>query len=275
MPSARLHQIRIDFSVTPEVKRFVYAYLIEAKGLYLVDAGVAGSETQILGHVQEIGRSPSELRGIFLTHAHPDHIGTAAWFRERFGCSVYASAGEKPWIEDIDRQFRERPIPNFYGLAGRSCPVDVCLADGDCIAPEPELELIAIATPGHSPGHMAYRTGQALFIGDAVPVKGDIPIFTDEQATRKTLARLARLMREDGIATCYPAWDRTYDACAMQAKLQEAEAVMGQLKEAVLQLDEGSGLPLPVGRVCARLGMPALAANPLFARTVDCLRKRP
>ena len=82
-------------------------------------------------------------------------------------------------------------------------------------------------------------------------------------------------MREDGIATCYPAWDRTYDACAMQAKLQEAEAVMDQLKEAVLQLDEGSGLPLPVGRVCARLGMPALAANPLFARTVDCLRKRP
>ena len=135
--------------------------------------------------------------------------------------------------------------------------------------------MIAIATPSHSPGHMAYRTGQALFIGDAVPVKGDIPIFTDEQATRKTLARLARLMREDGIATCYPAWDRTYDACAMQAKLQEAEAVMDQLKEAVLQLDEGSGLPLPVGRVCARLGMPALAANPLFARTVDCLRKRP
>ena len=140
MPSTRIHQLRIDFSVTPEVKRFVFVYLVEAQGLYLVDSGVAGSETQILGHVQEIGRSPSELRGIFLTHAHPDHIGTAAWFRERFGCSVYASAGEKPWIEDIDRQFRERPIPNFYGLAGRSCPVDVCLADGDCIAPEPELE---------------------------------------------------------------------------------------------------------------------------------------
>ncbi len=114
--------------MTPEVKRFVFVYLVEAQGLYLVDSGVAGSETQILGHVARIGRSPSELRGIFLTLAHPDHIGTAAMLRERFGCPVYASAGGKPWIEDIDRQFQERPIPSFYSLAGRSCPVDCCLA---------------------------------------------------------------------------------------------------------------------------------------------------
>ena len=274
MPSTRIHQLRIDFSVTPEVKRFVFVYLVEAQGLYLVDSGVAGSETQILGHVARIGRSPSELRGIFLTHAHPDHIGTAALLRERFGCPVYASAGEKPWIEDIDRQFQERPIPSFYRLAGRSCPVDGCLADGDAVRPEPELEFAAIATPGHSQGHTAYRAGQALFIGDAVPVKNDIPIFTDEQATRETLARLGRLVREEGIAACYPAWDGICDACAMQAKLEEAEALVDRLKDAVLLLDEGTDLPRLVDRVCARLGMPALHANPLFARTIACLRER-
>lgn len=274
MQDVRIHRIRIGFSVTPEVKRFVCVYVLEAQKVYLVDSGTAGSERQIEGFLRRLGRKAEDVGGIFLTHAHPDHIGTAALLRERFGCPVYASAGEKPWIEDIDRQFQERPIPSFYSLAGRSCPVDGCLADGDAVHPEPRLEFAAIATPGHSQGHTAYRAGQALFIGDAVPVKDGIPIFTDEQATRETLARLGRLVREEGIAACYPAWNGICDACAMQAKLEEAEALVDRLKDAVLLLDEGTDLPRLVDRVCARLGMPALHANPLFARTIACLRER-
>ncbi len=41
-------QIKIDFRVTKEIKRFVYVYLIETEtGCALVDSGVAGSETVI------------------------------------------------------------------------------------------------------------------------------------------------------------------------------------------------------------------------------------
>ena len=91
----KIHQVKIDFNVTVEITRFVYVYIIEAEFLYLIDSGVFGCEKQIIDYLDTIGRDISEIKGIFLTHAHPDHIGSAAWFQENTGCKIYASEGEK------------------------------------------------------------------------------------------------------------------------------------------------------------------------------------
>ena len=107
----KVKQIKIDFNVTPEIKRFVYVYLITTKtSCILVDSGVYGSQEVIEKAITESGHRPEEVKAVFLTHAHPDHIGTAHYFREKYGAKIYAGEGERPWIEDIDRQFRERPI---------------------------------------------------------------------------------------------------------------------------------------------------------------------
>lgn len=111
-----VYQIKIDFYVTPEIKRYVYVYLITGKNCYLIDAGVAGSETVISRYMEELGRSITEIEAIFLTHVHPDHMGGAAEIKRLSGCEVYASQLEKEWIENIETQARERPIPNFYTL---------------------------------------------------------------------------------------------------------------------------------------------------------------
>ena len=108
-----------------------------------------------------------------MTHAHPDHIGSAAWFQEHTDCRIYASEGEKRWIENIDLQFQERPIPNFYALAGRSSRVDVVVQNGDIIELEPGLPLEVIRTAGHSIEGLSYRLGKDMFIGDALPVLVD------------------------------------------------------------------------------------------------------
>lgn len=113
MKKHQIHQLKIHFMVKENVNRFVYVYIIEADFLYLIDSGVYGCEKQIALYLKQIGRDISEIRAIFLTHAHPDHIGSARWFQKNVGCKIYASAGEKRWIEDIDLQFKERPIPNF------------------------------------------------------------------------------------------------------------------------------------------------------------------
>lgn len=267
----KIHQIKIDFNVTETVRRFVYVYLIEAAHCWLIDSGVCGAERQIAGYMNAIGRDISDIKGIFLTHAHPDHIGTAAWFREQTGCSVYASEGEKPWIEDIDLQFRERPIPNFYSLAGKPVQVDVTVSDGDAFELEPGLVIHAVGTAGHSVDGMSYRLADALFIGDAVPVKGDIPIFVDEQRTRETLARLEKLT---DVKVFYPAWNVTYDRLTMQRKIREARELIDVLQKAVITCDDGGTAQELAKKVSAFLGMPMLTDNPLFARTLACLRER-
>ena len=112
--AGNIHRLKIEFDVTPEIRRFVYIYLIEGRHLYLIDTGVDGTEKMIASYLKIIGRSIGEIRAVLLTHSHPDHIGAAYRICTASGCKVYASAGERNWIEDIDEQFANRPIPNFY-----------------------------------------------------------------------------------------------------------------------------------------------------------------
>jgi len=264
----RVHQIRIDFAVTEQVKRYVFVYLIEAKSCYLVDSGVYGSEEQIAQYMKTIGRDISEVKAIFLTHAHPDHIGTAAWFREHTDCKIYAARGECAWIENIDLQYRERPIPNFYKLAGKSAKVDVTVQDGDFIPLEDNLNIQVISTPGHSVDEVSYRLEDCLFIGDAIPVKGDIPIYIN---VRDTLRSLQTIRNLGGVYNYYPAWDQICSVSNINEKINDAVHIILTLDEQVqtiLEIDKTADINVITNLVCERLKMPYLKENPLFRKTI-------
>lgn len=260
----KVHQIKINFNVTPEISRFVYVYLIEGKNIYMIDSGVAGSERQIEDYLQEIGRDSSEIKAIFLTHAHPDHIGTAAYFKQKTGCSIYASEGERLWIEDIDKQFKERPIPNFYTLAGHSVSVDYIIKDMDEIILEERMTLKVIGTPGHSADELSYIVDSCAFIGDAIPVKGDIPIYINPEQARLSIEKIAKL---DSVTTFYPAWDKTYSKEELWEKAQDALNIISAIDKAVSKALESDADNL-INRVCDLLNNKMLMCNPLFATTV-------
>lgn len=269
MKDVKIHQIKIDFQVTPQVKRYVYVYLLEGNSCYLIDSGVCGCETTILKHMESVGKSPADLKGIFLTHAHPDHIGTAAWFKEHTGCKIYASAGERSWIEDIDVQFKQRPIPNFYKLAGRSVAVDAVVKDGDKIDLGRDGILEVIGTPGHSKDEVSYRLRDAVFIGDTIPVQGDIPIYIDRDASITSIKKLDGLV---GASDFYPAWDQTYTYSELRAKVQEGIEIIRRIDRAVSEIiakHPESSLENLVPMVCEALGMLWLMNNPLFSATVE------
>ena len=268
----KIQQIKIEFHVTPQIKRYVYVYLlITENGGYLIDSGVAGSEGTIEKAAIENGCLPSDIKAIFLTHAHPDHIGTASYFREKYGTAIYASEGERAWIEDIDLQFAERPIPNFYTLAGRSVAVDHIVKDGDTIVLSDEIRVHVIGTPGHSADEVSYQMDDVVFTGDAIPVKGDIPIFVHLEDTKNSLLRLEQL---SNIKLFYPAWDQTYSTEVMKSKIKDAKEIIKKLEEIVGDLDHRLTDSKLVDLVCERLNMPMLKGNPLFARTVACCRKK-
>lgn len=63
-------------------------YVACSTGKFLVDVGVSAKRTEKA--LDEIGVSPSELCGIFVTHEHTDHISGLRVFASRYNLDVYA-----------------------------------------------------------------------------------------------------------------------------------------------------------------------------------------
>lgn len=265
-----IHQIRIDFQVTETVSRYVFIYLITGKNCYLIDTGTAGSEHQIAAYMTAIGRSIREIKAILLTHSHPDHMGGAAAVQRASGCNIYASCREQTWIENIDIQFRVRPVPNFYKLLKEPAAVDHPLKDGEQICLEPGLTSISLETPGHSPGSLTYLFSEKhiLFTGDAIPARDDFPIFSD---LPKSLSSLHKLSSLPDILTCCPAWDRVYRREEMSSRIRQAEALLRSL-DSCIQTALGRADLKPgeekLNYICGSMGWNPAFINPLLKKAL-------
>lgn len=266
--SNRVHQIRIDFAVTEKVKRYVFIYLIEGKYCYLIDSGVAGNEAIIKDYLKAIGRDISELKWIFLTHAHPDHIGSAAMIQKISGCRVGTSEGEKWWIEDIDLQFKQRPIPNFYHLVDTPARVTDVLAPGQDLTLEPGLTIRCHDCSGHSIQGIGYELleDKIFFSGDAIPVENDIPIYINVQKSMETLDHILKL--KDLQMIC-PAWDKIYVENDMLDAIYQGKQWIERIDSYVKEANQ-EYLPLDelINVVSQRMGITALLGNPLFKETI-------
>lgn len=115
-----------------------------------------------------------ELRGILVTHHHPDHVGGVDALRARLRGVVHGPARER-----IPRPF-------------------VPVAEGDRIEVG-SLQLRVLDVPGHTAGHVAYYTDGAggeplLFCGDTLFSAGCGRLFEGTAAQlHGSLARLSQL----------------------------------------------------------------------------------
>ncbi len=146
-------------------------------GLVLIDSGLAADAAGVREAMSRLGRDWGQIRGIFLTHAHGDHTGGAAWLSRNAGATVYAGAGDA----DVLRAGGPREaFFSTYHMPGESphpTPVAVALKGGETIDLG-DARMTAIAAPGHTPGSMCYlleRDGKRiLFAGDVIMMlKGD------------------------------------------------------------------------------------------------------
>jgi glyoxylase-like metal-dependent hydrolase (beta-lactamase superfamily II) len=138
------------------------------EGWALVDTGTLASPFRIQGALASLEAGLDELKRIYLTHHHPDHIGGLQgvlwWARQAEVVAPHLEAriisGEHP--PDI-------PPSKFGAFIARRQPlttqnIDRVLHEGDTFA-----GFRVIATPGHTLGHTSLlrdRDG-LLFTGDA------------------------------------------------------------------------------------------------------------
>lgn len=264
------HPFRIPAAPGVTLDRFVYSYIVFGDTITLVDTGVAGCERAIFNEIRSAGRDPAEIALIVLTHAHPDHIGAAGAIRDATGCSIAAHPAERAWIEDVELQNRERPVPGFGLLVGGSVPVDHELSDGDTIEPDESrsVDLQVLQVPGHSPGSLALlmQSEGALFSGDAIPVKGDLPIYDDAVLAARSVQRLRTI---PGVRVLLSAWDEPRRDDEAYVQMDRAAEYLRTIHKAV-RACAGTGSPDLMeltGKTAAAIGLPPQAVNPLLART--------
>jgi len=172
-------------------KRSVYITLIKANKNCLIDTGTAKNFGDIKSFCEEKGVQISNLDIIINTHCHPDHIGCNYLFKKANPkIIIYSHRLAKPYIEDIEKQFKERPIPNFFNLISNSVEVDKVIDDGDII--DIGMELRVIHTPGHSKGSISIFIPEkdVVVIGDAVPERRGIPIYENSNELKKSFLKL-------------------------------------------------------------------------------------
>jgi glyoxylase-like metal-dependent hydrolase (beta-lactamase superfamily II) len=268
-----IHALKIPFQITDpsgkRIDRFVYAFLIYGKRICLIDSGVAGSEKIILEYLESTGRRAQEISMLILTHAHPDHIGSAPAIKRISGCTLAAHAAEKAWIEDISLQAKERPVPGFFTLVGGSVQVDRILKEGDVLHLEGGPALQVIHTPGHSPGSLSLWLAEegALFTADAVPIAGDMPIYQDILASVRSVQRLALIPQ---IKILLAAWDEPRPGDEAYRIMDEGLQYLQRIHSSVLKAAENPALQeedfMQLCRgILAELGLPPTLANPLVA----------
>ena len=276
--TSTIHVLTINFNVplpSGTVTRSVSVTMLCHDRITLIDSGVKGSEVAIFGYLQQIGREPREIDTLILTHSHPDHIGAARAIVDATDCRIMAHEAERGWIEDVELQCLQRPVPGFHTLVGGSVTVDQCLAHGNMLAIGKGIFLTVLHTPGHSPGSISlWEPKQGMLIsGDAVPVPGDMPVFEDFSASLESLERLTSC----GADLLLSSWANPIHGSLVTATLANGTAWLRKIKDTVRSI-VGANSPDPM-QLCrdsvAMLGLPDHCFNPLVAKSfMSCLTKQ-
>ncbi len=267
-----IHALKIPFQIPvgpgKTVDRFVYVYLIYTDRIWMIDTGVAAAETIIIDYIRKSGKAVTDIAGIILTHAHPDHIGSAKPLQEASGCMIAAHFAERNWIEDVNLQAKERPVPGFPSLVRGSVKVHRTLKDGDIIEMGQGVRLEVIETPGHSNGSISLllRDQGVLFSGDAVPVPGEMPVYEDAAASAASIQKLKAV---SGIRFLISSWADPKEGNAAYDSLDNGARYLERIHEAVRKAaSPASGNPAEFCMpILKELGLPDVMANPLVARS--------
>lgn len=101
------------------------------------------------------------IEWVLETHAHADHLSGAPYIKLKTGAKV--GIGEH--IRDVQKIFR--PVFNATDLKGDGSEFDYLFKDGEMFQIG-TLEVEVMHVPGHTPADIAYKIGDAVFVGDTL-----------------------------------------------------------------------------------------------------------
>jgi glyoxylase-like metal-dependent hydrolase (beta-lactamase superfamily II) len=179
------------------------SYLVVSKGSILViDTGLPGNEKRLIEYIEKLGRSWHDVEYIVLTHADPDHSGSAAGLKQMTGAKVAIHEADALSLSG------ERELKKVSGILSilfkmmlrcmkfQPVKLDMLLKEGDEIG-----DFRVIHAPGHTVGSIClYQPGRLMFAGDVLrsDSRGNLKLPSkrrtlDMKQTRESVRKIAQL----------------------------------------------------------------------------------
>jgi glyoxylase-like metal-dependent hydrolase (beta-lactamase superfamily II) len=160
----------INDSVTQLTRlHLVNAFLVrEDDGFTLVDTTIGRGADALIAAAASAG---APIRRIALTHGHGDHVGSLDALKDRLGDSVEVLMPELDARIHAGETVVEGKLPGSWPKI-KTVP-DIRLAPGDRVG-----SLEVVASPGHSPGHVAFldTRDRVLLAGDVFTSYGGVAV---------------------------------------------------------------------------------------------------
>jgi glyoxylase-like metal-dependent hydrolase (beta-lactamase superfamily II) len=189
-------------------------YLVEEDGrLTVVDAGVPSSWASLHDALGKLGRRPSDVEALVLTHGHFDHVGFAERARAELGVPVYVHENDAPLTAHPWRYDHERSRAPYFATRVRALPIVATFLRHRAFWPHPVEQVIRYAdgvlpvpgaphvvfTPGHTLGHCSlhFPERDAVIAGDALVT---LDPYTGRRGPR-LVARAATVDSERNLRT--------------------------------------------------------------------------
>lgn len=278
----KIHILKIDFDINvaadKKIKRFVNSIVIFGDRITLIDTGVKGAENDIFEYIIKNNRGPSEISTIILSHSHPDHIGSASAIKKQTGCRVLAHEAEREWIEDIDLQAKERPVPGFFDLAGDSVKIDGFLRHNQLVKADDNITLRIVHSPGHSKGsiNILFQEDRILFTADSVPLKNDIPNYDNFKDMESSLNFIKT---DDSYDVLLTSWTPPLlNKDEINNTIAQGQEYIRKIDGIVKKTYAGKeSFPLEFcGKTISELGLPPFLVTPMVDKTLRShLEQRP
>ena len=171
--SYKVHQHKNIYTVSKSGTNF---YLIKEHDQFLmVDCGTPNNGDKIKKTLLKNNINPFKIKYLFLTHAHYDHAGNAAYFQENFKTKIIVGKGD---LDMIKNHGKDSLLCSTNSIAkiGKLFIKNTKYASfiPDIIITNPfnlnSLNFTGTIIPlaGHTKGSLILKTGATVFVGDLI-----------------------------------------------------------------------------------------------------------
>ncbi|CAH2215409.1 MBL fold metallo-hydrolase [Tepidibacter aestuarii] len=150
---------------------YIPFYKINNEEIIMLDSGLAREERKEIDKLLQ--KNNFKVVGIICSHAHIDHIGNIAYFKNKYNCIVAMPAYEALICSSTlnlkvyySNQTLSDVTDNFEHMV---CKTDIIISDKQESIYMHDIKFKILHTPGHSPAHICIITpDDVVYLGDTL-----------------------------------------------------------------------------------------------------------